>query len=241
MEPFYFGRDSGLFGMYHMAEGIPRKHGVLVAGPLLNEGIRAQFALRLIANRCAANGYDVLRFDYAGLGNSIGRPADFSIGRWQRDIITEAQELQGVSGAENKTVICVRFAANLLASVSQSTPFDRLLLWDPVLTGNDWLAELREARESLPRLLLDSAGFSEEYSGHVVSPSFAADLSKRDLDGFNANSVVAVISRDYRQEDRLRQLAGRTVTAESDCRWRTASSEVLYPGDIIESLCNQLN
>jgi pimeloyl-ACP methyl ester carboxylesterase len=240
MEPFYFGKDSDLFGMYHMAEGMPRRHGILIAGPLLNEGLRAQFALRLIANRCAALGYDVLRFDYAGHGNSLGRPADYSIARWQDDIITAARELESISGTEVKTVICVRFAASLVASVSRSMQLERLLLWDPVLAGDDWLAELCEARQHLPELLSGAAGLDQEYSGHAVNQSFADDLALRKVEGFNAESVFAVTSRDYRQADRFAQVAGVMDSVESDCRWRTGASEILYPGDIIEVLCSQL-
>ena len=240
MEQFYFGKGSRLFGMYHVAEGIPRKQGILIAGPLLNEGIRAQFALRLVADRCAALGYEVLRFDYAGMGNSLGRPSNYTIDHWQQDIITAAGELADVSGVEAKTLLCVRFAANLAAKVSQSLRFDRLLLWDPVLTGGDWLAELREARKSLPKLLMDSGGQDDEFSGHVVNPDFIEDLVARDISGFNTESVFAVISRDYRREDQLRRFSGNTTTVESDCRWRTGASEVLYPGDVIESICSQL-
>jgi hypothetical protein len=240
MEPFYFGKDRDLFGMYHMAEGISRRHGILIAGPLLNEGIRAQFALRLIANRCAAIGYDVLRFDYAGLGNSLGRPADYSVDRWQDDIITAARELESISGAGVKTVVCVRFAAALVASVSRSMQLERLLLWDPILAGDEWLAELCEARQHLPELLSGAAGLDQEYSGHAVKPSFADDLARREIAEFNAESVFAVISRDYRQADRLVQIAGDMDSVKSDCRWRAGASEVLYPGDIIEALCSQL-
>lgn len=240
MEPFYFSRDRSLFGMYHMPEGVPRKRGIIIAGPLLNEGIRAQFALRLIASRCAALGYDVLRFDYAGLGNSLGRPKDFSIARWEQDIITAAGELNDVSGVEAKAVICVRFAANLVASVSQSLQLDQLLLWDPVFTGTAWLAELREARQFMPKILLGSAELDEEYSGHIVNSAFVDELTAREISGFNADSIFAVTSRDFRQEEQLRRFVENTATAESDCRWRSGGSEILYPGDVIEALCSQL-
>ena len=92
----------------------------------------------------------------------------------------------------------------------------------------------------MPKILLGSAELDEEYSGHIVNSAFVDELTAREISGFNADSIFAVTSRDFRQEEQLRRFVENTATAESDCRWRSGGSEILYPGDVIEALCSQL-
>src|SRR5690606_39802076 len=93
IEPFYFGADSRLFGIYHPADGPASGQAVLIAPPLLNESMRSHFALRQIALKLSATGHNVLRFDFSGTGNSRGSPADFRPADWIDDIGLAGQEL----------------------------------------------------------------------------------------------------------------------------------------------------
>ena len=241
MEPFFFGKDREILGNYHRAEGIPKACGLLIAGPLLNEGIRAHRALLQVSRRCAALGYDVLRFDYAGLGNSPGATRDFSFDDWSQDIVDAATELTAVSGSEVKAVLAVRFAANLVADLTQSLPLDRLLLWDPILTGRQWLNRLHIADECLPvgrRANNDSNGY--EYMGHVLGSDFEYSLLSRQQPQLRAASVFAVISSAYLWNEELDTLTNDIEIMNSDCGWESPTSDLIYPSDIIGALCRRM-
>lgn len=241
MEPFFFGKQREMFGAFHPAQGLPREHGVLIAAPLLNEGIRAHFVLRQIAERCASSGYDVLRFDYSCLGNSPGDSANASLEDWSQDIITAADELLAVCGSSPRTVVAGRFAANLVSELVDSGCIERLILWDPILSGEHWLANLYEhqsnLREAFRRKLAEP---DREFSGHRTHENFVADLKARAIVSYDAPVIAAVISQHYCHLDALERITGDIDQVEFDCGWQKKKSAILYPADIVESLCDRL-
>lgn len=241
MEPFFFGQQQQIFGAFHPAEGMPKQHGLLIASPLLHEGTRAHFALRQISERCAASGFDVLRFDYSGQGNSPGPSSDYSIQDWQNDLIVAADELTAISGSRVTNVIAVRFAASLIPALVATRKIDRLVLWDPILSGNDWLAHLYEhrakLRESFRTALADS---DREFSGHEVNANFLPDLES--WQGFEPLDIMpsAVTSENYRNIEALHRVAEEIERVQFDCGWQNDTSAVLYPTEIIQWICRKL-
>ena len=126
IEPFYFGHKNELFGIFHGALGSPKNHSVLIAGPLLNEEVRANFALRQISIKLAAEGFDVLRFNYDGTGNSKNTLESVSPGQWVENIASASQELVDISGSDRVSIIAVRFAANLATSLAATRTIESL-------------------------------------------------------------------------------------------------------------------
>jgi pimeloyl-ACP methyl ester carboxylesterase len=241
MEPLFFGKYQQLFGIYHPAQGSPRGRGLLIAGPLLNETIRSQFALKQIAERCAAKGYDVLRFDYSGHGNSPVRTTEVMLDALVADIVEASRELEALSGSKTKAVVAVRFAANLVSELFDYCNIERLVLWDPLLTGTHWLEHLLEERDNLPaHLRAQISEDTSEYSGQEVGDGFADALRSRDLIRPIAGEVSAIVSRDYRHREVLETLTQSINEVESDCAWQGNTSSVLYPTDVINAVCNRL-
>ena len=238
MEPFFFGEHRDLFGAYYMAQGMPRRHGVLIAGPLLNEGIRAQFALRRIAERLSARGYDVLRFDYKGLGNSPVPSSHARIADWAANIVTAADELPAIAGVETGTLIAVRFGACLAADLMRKRRLQRLLLWDPILDGARWTDDLRACRENLPIRLRDAVR-SNEFMGHEMHEGFAEELETRRSLSVSADEVAVVLSSGYRHSSDIEKLTEQIDKTQYDCQWTSYNSSVIYSADIIEAICNR--
>lgn len=241
MEPLYFGKSKRLFGIYYPAQGVPRGRGLLIAGPLLNETIRAQFVLKQIAERCAAIGYDVLRFDYSGLGNSPDTTKEVTLDMWAADIVEAARELTALSGSQTKAVVAVRFSANLAGALSEHCTIERLVLWDPLFTGTQWLEHLLEERDNLPsRLREQIAEYASQYSGHEVGEGFVDALRSREFVPPTAGDVSAVLSRDYRYREVLESLTQSIEEVDSDCAWQGNTGSVLYPTDVIGAICSRL-
>ena len=146
MTPFYFGRpERRLFGVFHPSTpGKPVKAGVVVAAPFGHEAIRVHRFNRLLADRLSRQGVAVLRFDYFGTGDSGGSDEDASLDAWAEDLCEAHRELLRRIGDLPTTWFTARLGANVaLRAAHQAFPrVQRMLLWDPVVDGRAYLAEL---------------------------------------------------------------------------------------------------
>lgn len=142
MNPLYFGRpEAPLYGAYYPAETAgARGEAVLLCGPVGQEYMRTHRALHQLAGQLAGAGCDVLRFEYTGIGDSAGDEAELAT--WQQDIVTAAHELTELSGASRVALIGVRLGASLAFAVAGPVRASRLVLWDPVVSGTEYLALL---------------------------------------------------------------------------------------------------
>jgi pimeloyl-ACP methyl ester carboxylesterase len=145
MKPFFFGAAAKpLFGVYHSpADDVPPRGGVMVCYPFGPEYLRSHRALRELATQLAATGHHVLRFDYFGCGDSSGETEEGTVEQWLDDITRGVEELRESSGRPQVCVLGLRFGATLAAlGASRDPGIDRLILWDPVVNGRDYLEEL---------------------------------------------------------------------------------------------------
>lgn len=156
MESTQFGQPA-LLGLYHPATGgSSRGRGVLICPPIGHEHIRAHRALRFLAVRLAREGFDVLRFDYFGVGDSAGDSGEAQVARWQADVGAAADELRALAGNESLSVLGVRFGATLAATGNGLPTVDHLVLWDPILDGRAYLTDMEEMHRAM---LVDSRCF----------------------------------------------------------------------------------
>src|SRR3954453_2677891 len=185
IEPHFFGSsERQLFGVYHASRGRPRSHGVLLCPPGPQEYMRSHMALRKLASLLAREGFDVLRFDFYGTGDSGGTSTDGSLAEWRANILAAKDELLECSGASRVSVIGFRLGAALAASVVLE-PIN-LVLWEPVVNGASYLLELRSLhRQQFAGLLfpppLPRPGSGGELLGMPMSAAMEADLRQIDL------------------------------------------------------------
>ncbi len=154
MEAAFFGPPgTRLFGVYHPPlDGTEGKLAVLICNPLFQEYIRAHRALRQLAEQLAQVGCHVLRFDYAGTGDSSGTLAETGLQDWRESIALAETELFELSGARSITLVGLRFGATL-AALHGSNRIAKTLLWDPVIDGASYIEELEKMHTSM---LVDS-------------------------------------------------------------------------------------
>jgi len=144
MLPLYFGpADAPLFGAFHAPEAAARSIGVLLCQPLGHEYIRAHRTFNQLAASLARAGFPVLRFDYFGTGDSSGADEQASVARWTADVHTAIDELKDTASVERVAVLGLRLGATIaLAAAETRADIARLVLWDPVIDGRAYLAEL---------------------------------------------------------------------------------------------------
>jgi pimeloyl-ACP methyl ester carboxylesterase len=146
MTPFYFGTSSRrLFGLY--TPGSARaSRAVVLCPPWGQEYLRAHRSIRHLGNLLSRAGIHVLRFDYFGTGDSAGEMADADLKGWQNDIGTAIEELKDTAGVTRVALVGLRLGGTLAARVAagRKAEVEKLVLWDPVVNGDEYLTEMRK-------------------------------------------------------------------------------------------------
>lgn len=173
---------TGLFGLYYPAVTAPPQRAVLLCAPLGQDQLRSHRLHRQLALALASAGCAVLRYDCYGSGDSPGASTEVD---WQRciaDTVEAANALRQHSGCQAVTAFGARLGGSLALAAS-AADFDQLLLWDAVLDGtayvaqlDDWQARLHRdpMRFSQPRSASDAAG---QWLGFAVSATLRAQIS----------------------------------------------------------------
>jgi pimeloyl-ACP methyl ester carboxylesterase len=191
MLPLFFGsRRRRLFGIYEPAAG---RGGVARAALLCNswgtEYLNGHRAIRFLAKRLSAAGFDTLRFDYFGAGDSGGETTEAELNGWKDDIASAARELKDMSDARRVVLVGLRLGATLVAETALRLrgDIDRIVLWDPIVSGLDYVRELAGQAGQKGELSKSSESSATdvvtvlELGGLSVSPAFVSGLKAIDL------------------------------------------------------------
>ncbi len=218
MKQLFFGPPAlPLFGILHYppAESAGGE-GIVIAPPFANEYFRSYRSNKVLADRLAKLGYFVLRFDYSGTGDSAGDDEDMSLVRWREDLQTSMAQLQEEAGVERIHLVGRRIGAALCIEASTKPEIQRVVLWDPVLNGRDYLAEIKEDHEEFigmyRRVHRDMKEFqSDLYRFEALGQCFPGDLVDEietlDLDSALSLSHVRACLIDSSEDQRLQASA----------------------------------
>jgi pimeloyl-ACP methyl ester carboxylesterase len=145
--PLVFEAAGGwCFGWHHPATGTRRGVGVVLCRPFGYEAICAYRTYTMLAEGLAQDGFDVLRFDYQGTGDSSGGDTDPDrVDAWLASIAAAVGQLRQASGVSRIVLGGVRLGATLAMRAAASMGgVDALVLWAPC-TGRAFGRELRAA------------------------------------------------------------------------------------------------
>lgn len=151
-EPFWLGDgEQRLYAALHRSRAASPRLGLVVAPPLLHEQPRSRRLLTELATAFAEAGVPCLRFDYFGTGDSAGGGEQLEFASMRRDLQHAAEALKVGGGVERIGVLAVRGAALPVFSWIREGGMAKLLvLWEPIVDGQGWLAEL-ETRDAIER------------------------------------------------------------------------------------------
>lgn len=191
LTPFFFGTTGKqLFGLYHVpASGQEQDIGVLLCNPWGQEFVRAHRALSQLGLRLARQGFPVLRFDYLGSGDSSGEDIDGTLTQWQSDIRVAIQELKRRARIDTVIIAGLRLGATLATIVASGRDdVEGLVLWEPVVSGYDYLQELCAWHEEKMFYFLSGTDVAQkkndsptELLGFALNPTFIEELHRLDL------------------------------------------------------------
>jgi len=143
-EHFFFKNSSGkeLFGVMHSPEK-PGSKGVLICHPLFEEKLHVHRVLVDFSRLLCSSGFSVMRFDYYGDGDSQGEFEEATLETRLSDIGSALDFFRKKTSVDKLALLGVRFGATLASlSAEKNSTLDALILWAPVLKGNDYIQSL---------------------------------------------------------------------------------------------------
>lgn len=213
--PILFGSsERRLFGIYHPAVGRKKRRGAVICPPLGNEYLWAHRACRLLAERLSVCGIDVLRFDYFGTGDSAGEGVEVNLAGCIEDTLSAVREIKALSQVNEIALIGLRIGAAIGLSVSgASQNIQRLVLWDPVLQGIDYLEELtgKSSAQAVGDQFAKGFPLSKNLQDELLG------LRPKKLQT-NAQRILVVVSQESSQLVQLEGLVENTVQCEVEMR-----------------------
>lgn len=252
MNPLFFGNsERPLYGVYHPPRTRDtRARGIVLCYPLGQEYMRAHRAFRQLAILLSKSGFPVLRFDYFSTGDSSGENDAGTIEQWLRDVGTAIDELKDNAGVERVSLIGLRLGASLAARVQAGrTDVSSVVLWDPVVVGAAYLADLiattdeNDPARSAVAARNDVIGIN----GFAWTKTLREGLDAITADAFPvvSNTRVALLVSgerdDYaRLRERYASLNGRftyrCIPSPGDWAFIDAYGSALLPQDIIQGI-----
>lgn len=258
MNPFFFGSsDRQLYGIYTPPRVRGRRAtGVVLCYPFGMEYMRAHRAFRQLATLLNREGHHVLRFDYYGTGDSAGEGEDGSVEQWTDDVMAAVDELRDTASLEQVSLVGLRFGGLLAGRVAtRRRDLDRVVLWDPIVRGTEYVAEMME--QSLAERAPAHAAAAGPVTGTVglvgfpVTETLRSGIAGEDLtrlQGWSAREHLLVVSSEQPGFDALREawkaggVSGRYRLVPSQGNWSEGDrfGSALIPQAIIQDIVNCL-
>lgn len=260
------GPSRGMVGVLQQASATaPRRARYLLCRPLGLEAVRAAAVFRVLSDRLAREGCDVLRFDYHGTGDSGGDEEQQSLGDWVGDIQAAHQQLA------TDTAVPIHWfgmglGANLAlrAALVTASPPRQLVLWEPILDGLGYVNALldghrvelaREFGQPWSRLIQQGKVSEPTLPGSVIGFHVGGALANelRGLNDFDPTPAlqqgtqVTCVLQDQAQLARLSQRLGtharlKLQTVDTRINWMSsqAMGTAIVPPDLPRTLLSTL-
>jgi uncharacterized protein len=190
MTPFYFGAgERRLFGIYDPAPpGSKGDRAAVLCYPWGSEYLHAHRAMRQLGTKLTRAGFHTLRFDYFGTGDSAGEMIEATLKGWEADIESAIDEVKDMTRVTRVAVIGLRLGATLAATVAAKRPeeVNALVLWDPVVSGEEYLKELGPGSAPAARSAAETPAAPpevdrREINGFLLTPEMAREFQAIDL------------------------------------------------------------
>ncbi|MDE2400634.1 MAG: alpha/beta hydrolase [Burkholderiales bacterium] len=245
-------------------QGTPVRARYLLCRPLGQEAVRTAAIFRVLSDRLAREGCEVLRFDYHGTGDSSGEEDQQSLGDWVEDTLAAHAQLDPGAGVPvNWFGMGLGATLAMRAALRAKTPPAHLVLWEPVMAGPAYVQALLDAHRAelarefghpWERLLRQGKVNEPTLPGDVLGFQVGPQLA-RDLQTLSALDVAPALRRGIRvtcgvhaeQHTPLARLQNgpllRLHTVEARINWMSsqAMGTAIVPPDLPRTLLSTLD
>ncbi|MCC9657552.1 amino acid adenylation domain-containing protein [Rhodopirellula halodulae] len=228
VEAFFFRSGShDLFGVHYTppANQPVANRSVVICHSIGHEYQRSYRNLQQLSVHLTQQGWNVLRFDYAGTGNSHGTAVEAAPQVMKRNIHDAVQWMTQRHSTTPVTLLGIRLGATL-ASQCQHPMVDQRLLWDPVVNGQTFLRRLDDLHSAT---LVNGSRFSQPRLAGSIDQAYGVRLNhvvRRQLEELKLapdistdhSSCTFLLSQDYASMEGIdaTHLESKTVVPLSD-------------------------
>ncbi len=200
IEPVLFA-DPPLHGVYYAPCG-ERRASVLMLSPLFEEKRCAARVMLTCAQELAQAGTAVFQPDLYATGNSAGRLSDVDLARWLSDVRNATAWLRQRAGGPLYLLGCRAGALLAAHAAARGISIDRLILWQPVVSGRGYLGQLRTRRMVQEKLTGEEpveVG-KHEVEGQELSPEFYSEFEQLTLPAPPLDSEVRLLQCSFNEK-----------------------------------------
>ncbi|HTH80353.1 MAG TPA: alpha/beta fold hydrolase [Ramlibacter sp.] len=147
-QPIVFQSAEGAcLGWFHAGASPRRGVAVVMCRPLGYEALCSYRTYTQLAQTLSDAGFDVMRFDYHGTGDSAGSDEDPQrVDAWLASIDAAIEQTCRLCGATRIALFGTRFGGTLAVQAAvQRGGVDTLMLWAPCASGRTFVREMRAA------------------------------------------------------------------------------------------------
>lgn len=250
MKPLFFGSSTApLYGVFYPPKtALLKNEGIVLCYPFGQEYMRAHRAFRQLANLLSRKGYHVIRFDYRGTGDSSGELESVTVTDWIEDAKLAVQELKESAQIDKVSMVGLRLGGVVAAScASEEKLLDKLVLWDPSLSGQSYEQELLDEIDKPdvePWNFVDESGVLH-FNGFPLTPDFLGDLRQYDLLDLSFGSLATfhVVSHESDNSSKLKSSWQNNpgykyclAPAPGDWNYVDTFGGILLPQPVIQSI-----
>lgn len=227
--PYFLGSTGRyLCAWHHPARPHTRRGAAVVLCPPLGfDYVCVYRSWRILAQELAELGFDVLRFDYHGTGDSAGDPEDPGrLEAWLLSLEHAIAEAAAIAGTRHVALVGLRFGATLAVQAAAAHGgVARLVLWSPFRSGRAYVRELKAIARLCPE---DDAPQPEgedaiQSAGHLVTRETHDELERLEINELSRCPAadVLIVDRDDRPGDavlaaRLEQAGARVARCQPE-------------------------
>lgn len=180
---FYKSQNINLCAIFSRQIGKYSGNVLLVHGIINNKDEDGSFVK--LAKKLNLKGYNVLRFDFRGHGESEGRSEDVTIAGELADLETSIQKYDELIHEKPRYVIIASsFGAvsSILYTAENSDRVDKIVLWNPVL---DFERTFLKAETPWGKTFFNQNGYEElKTKGYITVPTTEFRFGKRLIEEF---------------------------------------------------------
>lgn len=223
---FITGQRGDLFCVHFPpSPGAADRGDLILAPPFAEELNRARVTIAAQARALQQIGFGVLLLDLYGTGDSAGEFSDARWEYWRADLASAANWLNA-RGRTRIGLWGVRLGGLLAVDAAAEWPdrFERLLLWDPPLTGKDYIDRFLQIAAASPnsastgitkvgdRIRVDPTA-AIEVAGYPISRSLMHGISRTSLAVFMQGLPMRIDWLDLRDRGEHRLFEAQQMGA----------------------------
>jgi len=228
--PLFFSNGTWrLFGFLHTPDMQPRGIAYVLCYPFAEERLWAQRVFVNFARELAHRGDPVLRFDFKGNGDSEGKFEDGDVETYLSDIETAMRILRAkVPEVTSVGLIGLRLGATLAALAADRNDVSRLVLWDPIIDGHQYMQEVLRSN-----LMTQTAIFKEIQRDRRMLIQDLMDGKTVNADGYDIGRKLYEGISGIRLNEQMTRYGNRCLIVQIDNRGGPIRQKILDLGNKI--------